>query len=239
MRKLVLALGLVPACSFQADPVEQAEKLLETREAPGALDRAIDLLSTQQSERALITLAKARALLVDTLDLNKPGEAAPHKKHREAGKAAALQALSMNPQSGPAHYWLGLLLLFCSDGEQSYGLLHRALKELEAADRLSPDVDEAGPARMLGRIYQQTPGWPFLGSTSKSIEYLERAHTAAPDNLKNQLWLGLSYEMAGRTRRAKEQFLSVQDAKGHPDRALEEAALKREAATHLKSLGSK
>ena len=108
-----------------------------------------------------------------------------------------------------------------------------------AVVKVQSGIDDAGPARMLGRIYQQTPGWPLLGSSSKSIEYLERARKMAPDNLRNSLWLGLSYESAGKVKRAKELLAFVIASKNHSGRELEEEALKREAAEHLKGLGSK
>lgn len=230
---------------LQQDPTDvlrRAEQLIEARETAGNLERAITLLgsksTTDPSLPLLIALAKAQALLVDTYDLGNAVENQKHKEHREAGKLAANQALAIDPQSGPAHYWLGVLLLFSSDGEQSYSVLKRAVKELEKADKQSPEVDDAGPARMLGRVYQQTPGWPLLGSTSKSIEYLERACKEAPENPRNKLWLGLSYELAGKTKQAREQLELVAASKTHPGREHEEDALKAEAAEHLKGLAA-
>jgi len=227
-----------------SEVLKEAEQLIEARETAVSLEQAIALLSTPASDPdptlpRLIDLAEAQALLVDTYDLGKPGEQQKHKEHREAGKLAATQALAINPHSGPAHYWLGVLLLYSSDGEQSYSVLKQAVKELEIADMRSPGIDEAGPARMLGRIYQQTPGWPLLGSTAKSIEYLEKARKEAPDNLRNGLWLGLSYESAGKTARAKEQLSFVIASKVHAGHEQEEEALKKEASEHLKGLGSK
>ena len=250
MSKIVAVLLLLLQSAPEEDPktlpeiLKKAEQLIEERETPGRLEQAIALLSRHASDPEpslplLIDLAEAQALLVDTYDLGKAAERQKHKEHREAGKIVAKQALAIDPQSGPAHYWLGLLLLYSSDGEQSYSVLKQAVKELEIADQRSPGIDDAGPARMLGRVYQQTPGWPLLGSTLKSIEYLERARKQAPENIMNALWLGLSYESAGKTRRAKEQLEFVISAKTHPGHEHEEEALKKEAAEHLKGLRSK
>jgi len=227
-----------------SEALKKAEPLIEARETPGNLEQAIALLSRHESDPdpslpLLIDLARAQALLVDTYDLGKAGERQKHQEHRDAGKLAARRALAIDPQSGEAHYWLGLLLLYSADGEQSYSLLKQAVRELEIADKRSPALDDGGPARMLGRVYQQTPGWPLLGSTSKSIEYLERASKEAPDNLRNRLWLGLSYEAAGKIKRAKAQLEGVIESKMHPGREHEEEALKKEASEHLKGLGSK
>jgi len=225
-----------------ADVLRNAERLIDARETAGNLEQAIDLLNRHRSEPSLpllVTLARAEALLVDTYDLGKTADKKKHKAHREAGKTAAAQALAIDPQSGAGHYWLGLLLLYSSDGEQSYSVLKQALKELEIADKHSPGIDDAGPARNLGRIYQQTPGSPFLGSISKSIEYLERACKEAPDNPRNSLWLGLSYESAGKAQLARERLAKVIALKSQPGRELEEGALKKEATEHLKKLAPK
>ena len=230
-----------------ADPVavlKTAERLIEGRESTGSLQEAITLLNAHvadpgQAVPMLVHLAEAHARLVDTLDLEKKEDKPKHKEHREAGRKAARQATELDPNNGPAHYWYGVILLFCADGEQSYSLLKEALRELELADRLSPDLDGAGPARMLGRIYQETPGWPFLGSTPKAIEYFERANKAAPDHLKNHLWLGLTYEAAGKKSAAREQLELVVASTPHPGHEKEEEAMKTEAEAHLKVLKSK
>lgn len=245
MTPLFVIFALLPQTSSEVNTevLRKAEELIEARETPGNLEQAVALLVPHRTDPdpglpLLITLAKAQALLVDTFDLGKPGDRQKHQDHREAGKVAARQALAIDPQSGPARYWLGLLLLYSADGEQSYDLLKQAMKQLEIADRTSPDVDDAGPARMIGRIYQQTPGWPLLGSTSKSIRYLERACAAAPDSLRNNLWLGLSYEAAGKTKGARERLTRVVESKPRAGHAHEEETLKKEAADHLKRLGS-
>jgi len=230
--------------SDPAAVLKTAERLIEGRESSGSLEEAITLLNAHvadpgQAVPMLVHLAEAHGRLVDTYDLEKADEKPKHKEHREAGRKAARQATELDPNNGPAHYWYGFILLFCADGEQSYSLLKQARRELELADRLSPDCDGAGPARMLGRIYQETPGWPFLGSTPKAIEYFERAQKSAPDHLKNHLWLGLTYEAAGKKSAAREQLEQVVASTLHPGHEKEEGAMKSEAEAHLKGLKSK
>lgn len=224
--------------------LKKAELLIERRESSGSLQEAIALLGAHVSDPGqevpmLVHLAEAHARLVDTLDLEKADEKPKHKEHREAGRKEARRAVELDPKNGPAHYWYGFILLFCADGEQSYGLLKQALGEMELADRLSPDVDGAGPARMLGRIYQETPGWPFLGSNRKAIEYFERAQKLAPAHLRNHLWLGLAYEYAGKKSAAREQLERVVASSPHPGHEKEEEAMRTEAETHLKALRSR
>jgi len=230
--------------SDPATVLKKAELLIERRESPGSLEEAITLLNAHvadpgQALQMLVHLAEAHGRLVDTFDLAKAAEKPKHQEHREAGRRAARMATELDPKNGPAHYWYGVILLFCADGEQSYSLLKQALRELESADRLSPDVDGAGPARMLGRIYQETPGWPFLGSTRKAIEYFERAQRSAPAHLRNHLWLGLAYEAAGRKGAAQEQLELVVASTPHAGHEKEEQAMKSESEAHLKVLKSR
>src|SRR5438045_3117056 len=123
---LILLLQVLPGDrpKTPSEVLKKAEQLIEARETPGNLEQAIELLSSHASDpepqlALLIDLAEAQALLVDTYDLGKAAERQKHKEHREAGKVAATRALAIDPESGPAHYWLGLLLLYSSDAEQS------------------------------------------------------------------------------------------------------------------------
>src|SRR5882672_3304681 len=134
MSKILAVLVLLQ--QTPSEVLTKAEQLIEARETAGNLEQAIALLSSHASDPdpslpLLIQLARAQALLVDTYDLGKRAESRKHKEHREAGRLAATQALAIDPQSGEAHYWLGVLLLYSSDGEQSYAVLKQAVKELE------------------------------------------------------------------------------------------------------------
>jgi len=48
--------------------------------------------------------------------------------------------------------------------------------------------DYAGPARTLGELYFQAPGWPLsVGSKHKAREWFERAAALAPEHPENLL----------------------------------------------------
>lgn len=154
-------------------------------------------------------LAEAHAKTVDTLDLKKPEEKPRWDRHRQAGLFHARKAVEAAPESGHARYWLGALLLYTADLEQSYGRLKEALAELLKAEKLDPKVDDGGPARMLGRIYQETPGFPFLGSKSKAIEWYRKSIEIAPRRLLTHLWLAETYAADKQADAARKEIQGV------------------------------
>jgi hypothetical protein len=60
----------------------------------------------------------------------------------------------------------------------------------ERARSLNENLDFAAPDRLLGMLYQQTPGWPTsIGNRSKARHHLTRAVELAPDFPDNRLAL--------------------------------------------------
>ncbi len=218
--------------------LEAARGLVRARETEGALERAAALLRRQWSRRpddveTNALLAEVHSRIVDGADLADPRGRERHAPHREAGLGHARQALRMNPDHGPSRYWLGALLLHAADAERSYARLQQAVPELERAHRLSPEVDGAGPLRLLGRVYQETPGFPFMGSTEKAISCYRRALEIAPDHPETRLWLGEAYRRAGQEDLAIEEFRRVLDSKPLPGADREHVRLKEKARRRL------
>ena len=106
------------------------------------------------------------------------------------GIAACRQLLAQQPKSAPGHYYLGMNL-----GQLARTEILGALKivkqmdvEFRTADNLDTRLDYAGPARCLGLLYRDAPGWPTsIGSRHKAREWLERAVQLAPDYPENHL----------------------------------------------------
>jgi tetratricopeptide (TPR) repeat protein len=184
-------------------------------------------------------MAEAHARIVDALDLTDPDDVMRHRRHREAGMAAARDAMRLAPDAGAPHYWLGRLHLLAADAERSYNRLKRAIPELEEAHRLSPDCDGAGPARYLGRIYQETPGWPMLGSTPTAIAWYEKAVARAPDEPWNHLWLGEALLAARQTEKARAAWERVLALPIRPGREEEDSGLQEQAWEGLETLKAK
>lgn len=115
-----------------------------------------------------------------------------------AGIAASKQLLAHDPKSAAGHYCLALNYGELADAEApslaAYKLVHEIEHEFIVAAELDPHLDFAGPARCLGLLYRDAPGWPLsIGSKHKSREWLERAAALAPDYPENQLNLAESH----------------------------------------------
>ncbi len=106
------------------------------------------------------------------------------------GIAACRQVLERQTNSAPAHYYLAMDLgqLARTRSLGALKLVDEMEREFEAARRLDPQFDHAGPDRNLGLLYLQAPGWPVsLGSRSKARQHLRRAVELAPQYPENPL----------------------------------------------------
>jgi len=113
------------------------------------------------------------------------------------GIAACRQLLARETNSAPGHYYLALELGLLADTKRNlaaFKLVREMEHELKTADELDAQLDNAGPARCLGLLYRDAPGWPVsIGSRHKAREWLERAVKLAPDCPENRLNLAESY----------------------------------------------
>ncbi len=102
------------------------------------------------------------------------------------------QWLAREPKSGPGHYYLAIHLGELAQAQApsiaAYKLVHEVEREFKLAAELDVHFNYAGPARTLGELYFQAPGWPLsVGSKHKAREWLERAVALAPEYPENQL----------------------------------------------------
>jgi tetratricopeptide (TPR) repeat protein len=100
--------------------------------------------------------------------------------------------LAREPKSGAGHYYLAMNLGELAQAQApsitAYKLVHEVEREFKLATELDVNFDHAGPARNLGELYFQAPGWPLsVGSNHKAREWLERAAVLAPEYPENQL----------------------------------------------------
>ena len=112
------------------------------------------------------------------------------------GIAACRQLIAHAPESAPAHYYLAMNLGQLARTETVSAL--KTIKEIEREFKTAAGLDEhfdyAGPARGLGLLYRDAPGWPVsIGSRHKARQWLERAAKLAPDYPENHLNLVESY----------------------------------------------
>ncbi len=117
------------------------------------------------------------------------------------------------------HYWLALNL--CGLAEQ--GGARRGLKlipeivgELETVVKENPAYDQAGPHRVLGRIYFECPSWPLsVGNIPESYKHLEAAVAIAPENSTNHLFLAETLFKMGKPEEARKELQQVLNGTRH------------------------
>lgn len=108
------------------------------------------------------------------------------------GIAVCRAWLARESQAAAAHYYLAMNLGKLAEAKApslaAYKLVHEVEREFTTAAALDVHFDFAGPARNLGELYFQAPGWPLsIGSNRKAQEWFERAVTLAPDYPENLL----------------------------------------------------
>ena len=112
------------------------------------------------------------------------------------GVAACRQLLARESNSAPGHYYLAVELGQWADTKRNlaaFKMVREMERELKTANDLDEHIDYAGPARCLGLLYRDAPGWPMsIGSRHKAREWLEQAVKWAPDYPENHLNLAES-----------------------------------------------
>lgn len=119
---------------------------------------------------------------------------APDDKQRAAiasqGIDACRQVIARDPQNAAAHYYLAMDLgqLARTETIGALKLVREMETEFKTALDLDSRLDFGGPARGLGLLYRDAPGWPAsIGSKRKAKNYLEQAAKIAPDFPENIL----------------------------------------------------
>lgn len=169
--------------------------------------------TVQDRPIVLVRLARLAYMLGE---LSGPAE---NKHYFRKGKSYADVLVQEHPARVEGHYWRALNLAGLAENSPSleaFGLLPDILKEIKQALKIDPGYDQAGPHRVLGRIYFEAPGWPFsVGDLDKSIRHLEEAVRLAPHNSTNNLFLGEAYGKAGKWAQARNQLRQVFEATRH------------------------
>lgn len=162
----------------------------------------------------LARLARVAFLLADNLP-------SPRREvYLEKGRHYSELLLTEQPQRVEGYYWSSLTL--CGTAKTcGAGRALRMLPEIEArlerAAALDPAYDQAGPHRVLGRLYSEAPPWPIsVGDLSKSLDHLRQAVRLAPKTSTNQLFLAETCLRLGRKDEALRALEAVLAATDHP-----------------------
>jgi len=108
----------------------------------------------------------------------------------EQGIAACRQAIAINSNLAPAHYYLGMNIGQVADTKRNLAGL-KMVKEMEREFNIARQLDEhfdfAGPDRNLGLLYFEAPSFVSIGSRTKARQHLKRAVELAPEFPENRL----------------------------------------------------
>ena len=110
-----------------------------------------------------------------------------------------------NEENGNVYYYLAVNLGIAIKEHPAIALknLDRLVSSLEQAVALSPDVNSAGPYRVLGMLYLMAPPWPQgIGDGDKALELLQEAVRRFPDYPKNRIFYAQAlWELEGEDRK--------------------------------------
>jgi tetratricopeptide (TPR) repeat protein len=222
-----LALGLLgAAASLSAAPgssvpvpaapraLAEADALLKSptlnmSQADKALSLYEGVFASGAAPRPLILGQLARTCFIE-------GQLAPTKYSKgfyQKGRIYAETLIHEAPNRVEGHYWLALNLCGWADAGgymMARRLLPQIVEELKKAAALDGAYNQAGPHRVLGRIYYEAPDWPMsVGDISKSLKHLQTAVRLAPENSTNHLFLAQTMYRLHYTSLAEQQLEQV------------------------------
>jgi tetratricopeptide (TPR) repeat protein len=219
---LILCLCLLAAASCQrSESPQQATHKKATQKAGKSKSQA-------QAPNAAADLQKTRALLEKyekELPRAQTGRAhdlaelarlcfilgewgkSDQKKYLEKGRDFAQRLIREKPHEVAGHYWLALNLGGLAEMNGDLSMIPTIVKEMKIAATLDASYNQAGPHRVLGRVYFEAPPWPMsVGNLQKSLQHLRRAVKLAPTNSTNHLFLAETLLDMGQTNQACQQL---------------------------------
>jgi tetratricopeptide (TPR) repeat protein len=104
------------------------------------------------------------------------------------GMALARARLARQPDDPEGLYWLAVNLgaHALERGKMSaLPVVPRMESLLLRLDQVAPGYEQAGAARVLGRLYHQAPAFISIGSSKQARRFLDRALALAPDHPGN------------------------------------------------------
>ncbi len=146
-------------------------------------------------------------------------EGKDHRKYFEKGKKYAELLLRENPGNLEGHYWLAINLAGLADvsrAREGLAMVPRIVQELQRAAAIDPLYNQAGPDRVLGRIYSLAPAWPLsVGDLQKSLDHLRTAVKLAPQDSTNHFYLAEALLQAGLIDETRQELQKVITAPSH------------------------
>jgi len=144
------------------------------------------------------------------------GELSPREeksRYFEKGEHYSQLLIKEKPDEPEGHYWLALNLCGLAElggARRGLKLIPEIVEALEKALKENPAYDQAGPHRVLGRIFFECPAWPLsVGNIPQSYSHLSAAVAIAPENSTNHLFLAETLFKIGKTEEARRELQHV------------------------------
>jgi tetratricopeptide (TPR) repeat protein len=144
------------------------------------------------------------------------GELSPKEektRYFEKGQHYSEILIKEKPYGPEGHYWLAMNrcgLAEIGGARRGLKLVPEIVAELEKALKENPAYDQAGPHRVLGRIYFECPAWPLsVGNIPEAYQHLSAAVALAPENSTNHLFLAETLFKLGKTAEARQELQQV------------------------------
>lgn len=154
----------------------------------------------------------------------------------ECGK----EGIEIDEDSTEANFWLAVN--YGAYGQekgimQSLALIPPLKERAERAAEIDGSYFYGGPWRVLGRLYDKAPGFPFsVGNSKKAIECLEKAVELGPRFFLNHLFLAEAYISSREKAKARERLEWIRNAPLNKNHEREDEDYKREAEALLQKL---
>jgi hypothetical protein len=215
----------------------EAEASYRARTVP-AVERAVELwreaaAADLESVEALLGVVQAQVWLGSHLE----SDAERESRAVDAVKNGQL-CVERDPDSVPCRYWLAIAVGLQARERRSTGLdavkrMERLLLDVVERD---PEIDRAGPHRVLALLYLRAPGWPSgPGDPDLGLEHAEEAVRLDPDHPPNRLCLAEALAAVGDPSESRRQYALAAEsalaalARGEPDAAEWLAEAERES----------
>lgn len=141
---------------------------------------------------------------------------AQHRELIQRAIEAGERATAAMPDRVEGHYFLAVSLAFDAEDRQEIERIEPLAKQAERAVTLDASYDDAGPLRLLGKIYLEAPEWPTsIGDRERAVELLQRAVTLSPTGL-NRYFLGEAFYHDEQFEEAQESLRNALEVDGEP-----------------------
>jgi tetratricopeptide (TPR) repeat protein len=152
--------------------------------------------------------------------------------------AEARKLAELNPERAEPKVWLAIVLSTdagVTGGLGALGKVKEARRQLEAAEKIDPNVLDGSIYTSLGSLYYQVPGWPIgFGDDDKAELYLKKALAMNPDGIDPNYFYGDFMLEEGNYREAIKYLEKAATAPARPGRPLADKGRRAEVEEKMK-----